>query len=312
MKIAILGAGATGCNVGGHLKLAGEEVYLVDPFQAHMDAIREKGLVWHENDGTIHEPIFFDGATNDAKEIGECDVVILQTKCPYSKSAIEGHMELFGENTTVITLQNGMGATEILQEYFPAERIGYGILYSGGAIIEPGHTIMYHTDRNILFRRMAGGKNDVFTHLENAFNQSDFPVEYCEEIDKIIWTKLGVNCMCNMPCGIARLDIKALYTHEDGYDLTAEIAKEVAAVANALGIPVDVAEIMANRDTVRAGQYTGYPSGTQDIMNKKQTEVDFLNGAVARIGKRVGVPTPVNATIAQLARILQGTYAQQF
>ena len=52
MKIAILGAGATGCNVGGHLKLAGEQVYLLDPYKAHMDAITEKGLVWHEGDNS--------------------------------------------------------------------------------------------------------------------------------------------------------------------------------------------------------------------------------------------------------------------
>ncbi len=312
MKIAILGAGATGCNVGGHLKLAGEEVYLLDPYQAHMEAIRNNGLVWLVLDGTIHPPIFFDGAPDDAEAVGGCDVVILQTKCPYSRNAIEGHRAIFREDTTVITLQNGMGATEILEEYFPAENIGYGILYSGGAILEPGHTLMQHTDCNVLFRRLEGEKNEIFTHLEEAFNASGFPVQYCEGIDKIIWTKLGVNCMCNMPCGITRLDIKALYMDPYGSDLIEDIANEVAAVARAKGVDVSPEDILANRTFVQQGSYTAYPSGAQDIKNKKQTEVDFLNGAVARLGKKMGVPTPVNETIAKIAHILQNTYEAQF
>lgn len=312
MKIAILGAGATGCNVGGHLKIAGEQVYLIDPFQAHMDAIKNNGLVWHESDGTIHEPIFFDGATDDAKSVGVCDVVIVQTKCPFTKSAIEGHRELFDEHTMVLTLQNGMGPTDILQEYFSKDSIAYGILYSGGQILKPGHTLMLHTECNILFRRMAGGKNEICESLEAAFNRSDFPVKYDEEIDKIIWTKLGVNCMCNMLCGITRLDIKALYDIDDGYELAGEIAQEVAAVANAKGIKIKAEDIMSNRDFVRQSPYTAYPSGAQDMMHKKQTEVDFMNGAVARIGSELGVHVPVNDTIAKLARILQVSYDKQF
>ncbi len=312
MKIAILGAGATGCNVGGHLKIAGEEVYLLDPFKAHMDAIREKGLVWHETNGKIHEPIFFDGASDDAAAVGVCDVVIIQTKCQYSASAIEGHRELFDDHTMILTLQNGMGPVEILEKYFKPAQIGYGILYSGGQILEPGHTLMLHTDRNILFRHLEGGKTEVFEKLEDAFNRSDFPVEYCEEIDKIIWTKLGVNCMCNMPCGITRIGIRELYTHADGYELVGEIAKEVAAVANAKGVDITADQILENRDFVCKGTATAYPSGAQDMKNKKMTEVDYLNGAVSRIGKQLGVLTPVNTTIAQLAHILQDTYDIQF
>ena len=313
MKIAILGAGATGCNVGGHLKLAGQSVYLLDPFEAHMTAIREKGLIWHENDGvTVYDPIFFDYAGNDAAEVGPCDVVIVQTKNPFTRAAIEGHREIFGDDSTVITLQNGLGTTDTLLEYFPAERIGYGILYSGGQILEPGHIQMLHSDKNILFKRLKGEKTPLYDELVDACNKTDFPSFYSEELDQIIWTKVGVNSFCNMPCGITRLTMQKLLRHPDGNSLVEAIVDEVVAVAAAKGVTITAEAVLHAREMALASPGENYPSGAQDMMNKRKTEVDSLNGAVAKIGKELGVPTPVNATIAALAHVIQDTYADQF
>ncbi len=313
MKIAILGAGATGCNVGGHLKLAGETVYLIDPFQAHMDAIRERGLVWHDGaDGKIFDPIFFDGAGDNAKEVGPCDVVFVQTKNPFTKAAIEGHRELFDDHTTVITLQNGLGTTDTLLEYFPAERIGYGILYSGGQILEPGHIQMLHSDRNILFRRLQGEKTPLYDELLAAFEKSDFPSYYSDDIDQIIWTKVGVNCFCNMTCGLTRLTMQKLLRHANGNALVERIVDEVVAVAHAKGVEIRAEDILTARTMALNAHSESYPSGAQDVMHKKLTEVDSLNGAVARYGRELGVPTPVNETIADLIHVIQDTYADQF
>ncbi len=312
MKIAILGAGATGCNVGGHLKLAGESVYLLDPFQAHMEAIAKSGLVWHENTGKIYDPIFFDYAGDNAKEVGPCDVVIIQTKNPFTKNAIEGHREIFDEHTTVITLQNGLGTTDTLLEYFPAERIGYGILYSGGQVLEPGHIQMLHSDHNIILRRLEGERTALYDQLLDAFNRSDFPSEYCEHIDQIIWTKVGVNCFCNMTCGLVRLTMQKLLRHPSGNALVEAIVDEIVAVAHAKGVEITAEGILETRKTALASPGENYPSGAQDVMHKRLTEVESLNGAVARIGKSVGVPTPVNETIAQLIRVIQDNYANQF
>lgn len=313
MKIAILGAGATGCNIGGHLKLAGETVYLVDPFQAHMDTIREHGLIWHDGaDDRIFDPIFFDGAGNDAKEVGPCDVVFIQTKNPFTRTAIKGHSELFDDHTTVITLQNGLGTTDTLLEYFPAERIGYGILYSGGQILEPGHIQMLHSDRNILFRRLQGEKTALYDQLLSAFERSNFPSYYSDDIDPIIWTKVGVNCFCNMTCGLTRLTMQKLLRHPSGNALVERIVDEVVAVAYAKGVKIRAEDILAARTMALNAPSENYPSGAQDVMHKKITEVDSLNGAVARYGRELGVPTPVNETIADLIRVIQDTYADQF
>lgn len=313
MKIAILGAGATGCNIGGHLKWGGAQVYLLDPFQAHMDAIRENGLFFHDGPtGEILPPIFFEYAGNDAAEVGPCDVVIIQTKNPFTRAAIEGHKEIFGPDTTVITLQNGLGTTDTLLEYFPAENIGYGILYSGGQILEPGHIQMLHSDHNIMFRRLQGEKNAVYEELLGYLEKGDFPSDYSDEIDKIIWTKVGVNCFCNMPCGLTRLTMQKLLRHPEGNALVEKIVDEVVAVAKASGVEITAEAVLHARTMALASPNENYPSGSQDVMHKRLTEVDSLNGAVAAIGKRLGVPTPVNETIAMLMHVLQDTYADQF
>lgn len=313
MRIAILGAGATGCNIGGHLKWGGEQVFLLDPFQAHMDAIREHGLVFHDGPtGEILDPIFFDYAGNDAAEVGPCDIVIIQTKNPFTRVAIEGHREIFDEHTTVITLQNGLGTTDTLLEYFPAENIGYGILYSGGQILEPGHIQMLHSDHNIMFRRLRGERNEVYDQLLAALERGSFPSVYSDGIDQIIWTKVGVNCFCNMPCGLTHLTMQKLLRHPEGNALVERIVDEVVAVAAAKGVTITAEGVLQARTMALNSPSENYPSGAQDVMHKRLTEVDSLNGAVARIGKELGVPTPVNETIAQLMHVLQDTYADQF
>lgn len=313
MKVAILGAGATGCNIGGHLKLGGAEVWLVDIYKAHMEAIARDGLVWTEPDGTVHPPIFFDGAVTDSTRVGSCDVVIILTKCQNTRETVKENPALFGENTTAITFQNGLGSTDILREFFPDERIGYGIMNCGGTVTAPGKTVMLRVPKdNVVFRRMAGGKNNVFAQLEETFLMGGFPCLYTEDADLHVWTKLGVNSMFNMLCGITRICLYDFITHTQGSALLDEIVAETVAVAHAADFMIDPADIYKMRDMALASKSEHYPSGAQDIRNKRSTEVEFLNGAISRKGKELGVPTPVNDTIARLARILETTYERQF
>jgi len=313
MKIAILGAGAMGCNLGGHLKKGGAEVWFIDPYSEHMDAIADRGLIWISPEGKEYDPIFVDGAVNGAEEVGVCDIVIILTKGQYTRSAIEGARTLFDENTYVLSFQNGIGNVDILKEYFSPDHIGYGVMNCGGTVTEPGKSIMLKSpQKNVVFKRMEGGKDEKFEYLEKTFINGGLPVLYSEEADKDVWIKLGVNSMFNMPGGLTRLTIYQLVTNEEGDALIQNIADEVVMVAAALGVIIDKKDIMRIRDKTIELKSSQYASGAVDIKNKRSTEVEFLNGAVSAIGKKVGVSTPVNDTIATLARILQSTYEIQF
>lgn len=313
MKIGILGAGAMGCNIGGHLKLGGAEVWLIDPFEEHMKKVSENGIIWVETNGHVCDPIFVDGAVTTPAECGECDAVIILTKCQYLREALAGAELLFGPATTVITFQNGVGAADILAERFPAERIGYGVMYCGGQLIEPGRSVMSRSpDRNVIFKRMKGGRNEVFAAIEEYFNNADFPVEYTDDADIAVWTKLGVNCIANLPMGLMHLPSYYAYLNEDGNALVESIADEVVAVADAAGYRIKREEILRVRQMTIDTKYTTLTSGAADVKNKRSTEVDFLNGAVARIGRELGIPAPVNETIARMIRCVERTYEYQF
>lgn len=313
MKIAILGAGAMGCNLGGHLKKGGAEVWFIDPYSEHMDAIAERGLIWINAYGSTCEPLFVDGAVSNADLVGVCDIVIVLTKGSFTRAAIQNASALFDENTYVVSFQNGIGNVDILKAYFSPENIGYGVMNCGGTVTEPGKSIMVKLPlNNVIFKRMQGGKDEKFEYLEKTFIQGGLHVLYSDNADQDVWIKLGVNCMFNMPGGITRLNIYQLVTLEEGDALIQNIADEVIQVAAASGIIINKKDMMYNRDKVIQMKSEQYASGAVDMRNKRSTEVDFLNGAVAAMGKKVGVATPVNETIAMLARILQATYEIQF
>ena len=115
-----------------------------------------------------------------------------------------------------------------------------------------------------------------------------------------------------MPCGLTRLTMQKLLRHPEGNALVERIVDEVVAVAAAKGVTITADAVLQARTMALQSPSENYPSGSQDVMHKRLTEVDSLNGAVARIGKELGVPTPVNETIAQLMHVLQDTYADQF
>lgn len=309
MKIGILGAGATGCNVGGHLKKGGAEVWLIDTYKEHMEKIAKDGLIWVMDDGTESDPIFFDGAVHDPADCGVCDLVILLTKCQFTREAVENAKPLFGPKTTVITLQNGVGSVEILQEFFQPDRLGYGIMNIGGAMVGPGKTVMYRApDHCIVFKRAEGGINEPFRQLVDYFHAGGMPVDYTEAADDAVWTKLGVNCMYNMPCGVIRINSYDFVMDPDGNALLEDIVDEVVAVAVAAGYSVRREDVLKMREMTIKTANKIYPSGAQDMMHKRSTEVEFLNGAVARRGAQLGVPTPINATIARMARVVERNY----
>jgi len=312
MKIAMLGAGAMGSFLGAALKKGGADVWLVDPFKEHINKIANEGLKINLNgvDETVHI-----NAVTTPYQAGVCDVVIVMVKGLYTDEALKGAQALFDENTFVFSFQNGVGNVEILQKYFSVERLGYGVVTIGSSLVEPGKIKVTKSAGTVAYFVSAakGEKPCVFQKIEEYFNAGGIGIQYSEEVDKTIWNKLLNNCCINLTCGLCRVNMGQFFYAPDGRALQELIAKEVIAVANAKGIDITWDEawnlyvdhgVMANLNH--------YPSATQDVMKKRKTEIDFLNGAVSRIGKEVGVPTPINDTITMLAHVLENTYDMQF
>jgi len=312
MKIAILGSGAIGSFVGSGLLKGGADVWFVDKYKEHVDAINNNGLIVETKD---KKEILEAKATNKGAEAGVCDAVIILVKGPQTRNSVEEYKELFDENTFVITLQNGVGNTDILYEKFAKEKVGYGVMHIASKMIGPGHVSGILTDHNdILFRGSDKNvKPDILAEMEKIFQKGGMRAYYSTDADKFIWKKMIVNCAVNITCGLVRCTIGQFHDAKGGEELEKRITQEVIAVANAKGVDITYEEgwryyIEENLEKIRPH----YPSSTQDVMKKRETEIDFLNGAVSRIGKIYGIPTPVNDTITLLQYALENTYSVQF
>ncbi|MGI6349177.1 MAG: 2-dehydropantoate 2-reductase [Eubacteriaceae bacterium] len=320
MKVAILGAGAMGALVGSCFHKGGAEVWLVDPFEAHIKKIAEEGLTINLTlGGKRVEKIKMNAVTNP-EEAGVCDVVVILVKGMYTKSAVEGAKALFDENTFVLTLQNGVGNAEILSEIFGENRVGYGVLNLASVLVGPGEiNANYRTDiegsYNIHFNSNVRDENTtaLCKKIEKILNDGGFKTLYSEDAEMFIWHKLITNCCVNLTCAMTRLTMGQLFRAPDGAKLHKEIIKELCAVANAKGIPLDFEKEWKDwHHSQTETDWPHYPSAAQDVFNQRKTEVDFLNGAISREGDKFGIETPVNDTIVMLSHIIENTYDIQY
>ena len=251
-----------------------------------------------------------------------CDAVILLVKGVNTTSSVRKNEALFGEDTVVLTLQNGIGNVELLRELLPEENIGRGILKSSATLYAPGK--IFGRDRfpespagAYLYPVLKQTKSfAVYEELVTILAAGGFIARLDEDIEAIIWDKLYNNAVFNCPCAILQIAPQDFISHEMGTALYREIGREVCEVATAKGIAMDAGEYWVNHGlpSIPKGPVTErhYTSAIHDVSRGNKTEVDFLNGAVYREGRKVGVPTPYNETIWRMTRVLEDTYALKY
>lgn len=321
MKISILGAGAMGCLVGAHLKKGGAEVWFVDPYEAHMNAVREKGLDLTIEQTGVQEFIQMDGATTNSQEVGVCDVVIILVKGTTTDDILSKNQCLIGENTVIMTFQNGIGNVDIIKKYVPEQQIGYGVLKSGASLLEPGRVSgsvrqIGESMQNLYMSPISEtSKESVFQEMLDVLNQAGFTTVRVDDVEKLIWDKMYINCLVNIPGALLHLSIEECIRDEHSAFVMQQAGRELCAVATAKGYPMDADKLWAATMAPlakRPPEIRHYASAAQDARKKRKTEVDFLNGAVVREGEKMGIPTPFNEVIWRMGKAAENNYDNQF
>lgn len=313
MKIAILGAGKMGSLVGSLLCRSGAEVSLIDPWKEHIDAINDHGLTVTVNGGEPYT--VYPKAYISADQISEAmDLVIVLVMGMYTVDAVAAARNLFDDHTFCLTLQNGMGNVEKILEFFPAERVMYGIVPYGGNMAGPGKMDgIINLSAHAHFASAAFEEPTPFMEEFAALMQKNglnFKAEKKSVIDSVIWDKLAKNASSNGVCGLVRLPLGPYNDCEDGMAVKQALYDEVIAVAAAKGIKVAMPDKL--KITKDMKMYNHLSSSAQDVRDKKKTEIDFISGYIAREGARLGVPTPYNTIITQLVHIVEQNYDKQF
>jgi 2-dehydropantoate 2-reductase len=303
MRICIVGCGAVGSLFAAHLAKAGEaEVWAYDVWKEHTEAIRNSGLRLTgaaEFTAQLH-------ATSDPMELPHCEYGIVATKAIHTRNAIAQTAHAFDENSAVCSVQNGVGNEEIIAEY--VKQVIRGTTFPAGHPIAPGH-IGYDI------------KGDTWI---GPFEPTHTPMSRVEELAGLMtrsgmntialpdcrgaqWTKLIFNASTNPVGALSQLHHGAATRFAPTNALFEDLIAEGEAVAQALGIELhgDPRQ-MVQKGANAPGQHRA--SMFQDVLAKRQTEVDFMNGAIVTWGKQAGVPTPLNGALWELIKGLEHSW----
>ncbi len=321
MKIAVLGAGAMGSMLGAFLKLGGADVTLLVRRKELAAKMADPGIVMRSYTGADGEktetaPIPMKAAVS-CEGLGEMDAVLVMVKGCDTKSALEGAASIIGKDTKVITLQNGIGNTDIIAKTVAPENIYYGCLnmsaiMSAPAVLDTG----LFGDVNVALGAVVKGEEQkkFGDEFADILNKGGIKAVYTEDIDTEVWNKLLVNIAVNAGCGLVRLRGGEAGADQEFVLLAVDMVKEAIAVGMAMGVKLDINHFMTHvLPSARKTSGLHYPSMAQDFFNDTATtEIDFINGAVERLGKKAGIPTPLNQTITRLVHVIERNYDKQY
>ncbi len=296
MKIAVLGAGALGCSIGGTLAQAGHAVTLINRNRGHVDAINAQGLRMRTAQGEVTVRA---RAATTAQGLGPQDLVLVLVKSFHTREAMAGAMELVGPGTVVMSLQNGLGHEDILAELVGRERLLAGKTYVGGVMLGPGHIIAGVPGKETLIGELDGRLTPRALAIGEAFNAAGLATTVSDNILGVIWDKLLVNVATGAVAAITRLTYGPLYQLPEIEATAVAAVQEAMDVARAAGIPLTTTDARAPWTKASAGLPADFKTSMLQSLEKGSvTEIDFINGAVVRWGERHGVATPVNRTLA--------------
>jgi len=299
MKIAIVGCGAMGSVYAGLFASAGHEVWAVDRWREHVDAIRKNGLRLEGKSGDRTVKV---NATSDAKDVGPCDLVVLATKAMHVAAAAESLKPLLRKDTPVLSIQNGLGGPETAADILGRERVLVGVVGGFGASMKgPGHA--HHNGMELVRLGEFGGPiTPRLRKVEEAWRGAGFTVKVFDDIDQLIWEKLICNCAYSGPCGLADGPISLILGDPDLSKISAACASEGYAVAMKKGVKLGFADPVAYVRDFGAKIPNARPSVLLDLMAKRCSEIDVINGSIPRVGQKVGVAAPVNETVTALVK----------
>jgi 2-dehydropantoate 2-reductase len=293
MKIAVLGAGAVGCYYGGMLARAGHEVLLVGR-AGHVDAVRREGLLLQTS--ALRERVPLD-ASVDAGDVRGAELVLFCVKSSDTEQAGTELARSVDARTLVLSLQNGVDNAARLQALLPCT-VAPAVVYVAAEMAGPGHVLHHGRGDLVLGPAPAGGQ------CADLFRAAAIPVQISENVAGALWAKLAINCAYNALSAIARLPYGRLVQGEGVQQLMDDVVQECLAVARAEGVhvPGDIAYEVRAIGTSMPGQHS---STAQDLARGKRSEIDHLNGYVARRGRALGIAVPLNRTLQVLVKLLE-------
>jgi 2-dehydropantoate 2-reductase len=299
MKIAIVGTGAMGSVYAALLGAASHEIWAIDSWQTHVDAMRANGL---RLEGASGDRTVRLHATTDAKEVGSCDLVIIATKAMHVAQAAEATRALLGKDTLVLSIQNGLGGPDTAARVLGRERVLVGVVGGFGASMKgPGHA--HHNGWELVrLGEFAGPVSPRLEKIAEVWRSGGFKVKCFDDIDQLVWEKLICNVCYSGTCAITERTLIEVIEDPDLWKVASGCAKEAFAVAKARGVKLDIADCVEYVRVFGLKIPNARPSMLLDHMSGRASEIDAINGAIPPAAEALGRTAPYNEVISGLVR----------
>jgi 2-dehydropantoate 2-reductase len=302
IRIAVLGCGAIGSLYAAHLtRAAGTEVWAVDPWREHVEAIARDGLrVTGLAEFTA--PV---RAVTDAAALPVCDFGIVATKAQHTRDAVAAARRALG-GAAVVSVQNGIGNEEIIAELLP--RVVRGTIVTAGAVTGPG-VVRYDATGDTWLGPFepSPARDDEIALLARLFAAGGLVAHAVADARGPQWTKVVFNAATSPIAALTGLTMGPLCSDPALRTEVDRLIDEALAVCAAAGITLTGDPRKAVDEAIREA-YAHKPSMLQDVLARRTTEIAVLNGGIAAEGRRRGVPTPAHDAMIALVRGLESSW----
>jgi 2-dehydropantoate 2-reductase len=304
-RIAVVGAGAVGCYFGGMLARAGAPVTLIGRPQ-HVEAITRDSLFLESTHFQQLIPVL---ASSQMSAAREADLTLLCVKTPATVEAAKSLAPCLAPGATVLSLQNGVDNVERIRSAAPIEAFP-AVVYVAAEMTAPGR--VKHTGRGDLvigdLSRHAqedAARRSQLESIAALFARAGVPCRVSENIEGELWTKMIINCAYNAVSALGRTRYHRLVKNPWTREVMIEAIQEGVAVARAAGVRLPDVDMIEVGLKIADSMANAISSTAQDLARGKLTEIESLNGYLARRGAELGVGTPVNQTLHALVKLLE-------
>jgi 2-dehydropantoate 2-reductase len=282
------------CLFAARLSQAGIPVTLLGTWREGLDALQSHGVRLIDEDGLEHAfPVQVAAAASDCT--GSRFALVL-VKAWQTEHAARQLAACLAPDGLALTLQNGLGNRETLEQALGPGHVAFGVTTMGATLLGPGQV-----------RPGGEGKVSLGAHpglaaLADLLQLAEMDVEYAPNVDDLLWSKLVVNAAINPLTGLLRVPNGALLKLEPARALLGAVAIETASVAKALGRHLAYPDPVAAVEAVAVRTATNKSSMLQDLLRGAPTEIDAINGAIVSVGDECGIATPMNRMLWLLIR----------
>jgi 2-dehydropantoate 2-reductase len=299
MRIAVVGAGAMGSVYAGLLGSAGNEVWAIDRWAEHVEAIRARGL---RVEGASGDRVVRVSAATEPEAVGAVDLVVIATKAMHVRAAAESARALLGPETVVLTIQNGLGSGDVAAEVLGDERVVLGVAGGFGAsVVAPGH-VHHHGLELVRLGERGGPATPRVERIAGVWRAAGFTVRTYDDVDRLVWEKLVCNVCFSGTCTLLGRTIGEVLDDPHAWSVASACAREAYDVAIAAGVELGFDDPLAHAAAFGGRIRGARPSMLLDRLAGRPSEIDAINGAVPPRAAALGLQAPVNAAVAALVR----------